>query len=37
MIKFNFDAELRGADGVVLPVYCEVQPPMLWSNKTGRD
>lgn len=34
MIKFDFDAELRGADGVVLPVYCEVQPPNVGGQKS---
>lgn len=34
MIKFDFDAELRGADGIVLPVYCEVQPPKVGGQKS---
>lgn len=34
MLKFNFDAELRGADGVVLPVYCEVQPACVGGQKS---
>ncbi|NBQ68417.1 MAG: hypothetical protein EBU46_06105 [Nitrosomonadaceae bacterium] len=34
MIKFDFDAELRGADGAVLPVYCEVQPPNVGGQKS---
>lgn len=32
-MKFNFDAELRSADGVVLPVYCEVEPPYVGGQK----
>lgn len=34
MIKFDFDAELRGDDGTVLPVYCEVQPPEVGGQKS---
>ncbi|MBU0485345.1 MAG: hypothetical protein KKB30_12640 [Proteobacteria bacterium] len=34
MMKFDFDAELRGADGAALPVYCEVQPPYVGSQKS---
>lgn len=34
MMKFDFDAELRSADGVVLPVYCEVQPPYVGGQKS---
>lgn len=33
-MKFNFDAELRGADGIVLPVYCEVQPPHVGGQES---
>lgn len=33
MIKFNFDAELKGSNGKVLPVHCEVQPPCLGGQK----
>ena len=34
MMKFDFDAELTGADGAVLPVYCEVQPPNVGGQKS---
>lgn len=34
MMKFDFDAELRGADGTVLRVYCEVQPPSVGGQKS---
>ena len=34
MIKFDFDAELGGADGAVLPVYCEIQPPNVGGQKS---
>jgi hypothetical protein len=34
MTKFDFDAELRTADGAVLPVYCEVQPPYVGGQKS---
>lgn len=33
-MKFDFDAELKGADGAVLPVYCEVQPPNVGGQKS---
>lgn len=33
-MKFDFDAELRGADGAALPVYCEVQPPYVGGQKS---
>ena len=33
-MKFDFDAELTGADGAVLPVYCEVQPPNVGGQKS---
>lgn len=33
MMKFNFDAELKGSNGIVLPVHCEVQPPYLGGQK----
>lgn len=33
MIKFNFDAELKGLNGIVLPVHCEIQPPYLGGQK----
>ncbi len=33
MMKFSFDAELKGSNGKVLPVYCEVQPPHLGGQK----
>lgn len=32
-MKFSFDAELKGSNGKVLPVYCEVQPPHLGGQK----
>ncbi len=34
MIKFDFDAELRSADGATLPVYCDVQPPFVGGQKS---
>lgn len=34
VMKFSFDAELRGADGTVLPVYCEVQGPYVGGQKS---
>lgn len=34
MMKFDFDAELRGANGVTLPVYCEIQPPYVGGQKS---
>lgn len=34
MMPFYFDAELRSADGVTLPVHCEVQPPCVGGQKT---
>lgn len=34
MMKFDFDAELRSADGAVLPVYCEVQLPYVGGQKS---
>jgi hypothetical protein len=33
MMKLDFDAELRSADGATLPVYCEVQPPYVGGQK----
>lgn len=33
-MKFNFDAELRSADGTQLPVYCEVQLPFVGGQKS---
>jgi len=33
MIRFDFDAELLGADGDPLPVYCEVLPPCVGGQK----
>lgn len=32
-MKLDFDAELRGADGAAVPVYCEVQPPSVGGQK----
>ena len=32
-MKFSFDAELKGSNGNVLPVHCEVQPPYLGGQK----
>ena len=32
-MKFDFDAELRSADGAALPIYCEVQPPYVGGQK----
>jgi hypothetical protein len=34
MMKLEFDAELKGADGAVVPVYCEVQPPYVGGQKS---
>lgn len=34
MMKFDFDAELKGTDGAVFPVYCEVQPPIVGGQKS---
>lgn len=34
MMKFDFDAELRSADGAVIPVYCEVQQPHVGGQKS---
>ncbi|MFZ2407879.1 MAG: hypothetical protein WAW41_22330 [Methylobacter sp.] len=33
-MKFDFDAELRSADGAVIPVYCEVQRPHVGGQKS---
>ena len=33
MMKFEFDADLIGADGEARPVYCEVQPPFVGGQK----
>lgn len=33
-MKFDFDAEMRSADGAALPVYCEVQPPYVGGQKS---
>lgn len=33
-MKFDFDAELSGANGAALPVYCEVQPPYVGGQKS---
>lgn len=33
-MKFDFDAELRSADGAALAVYCEVQPPYVGGQKS---
>lgn len=33
MMKFSFDAELKGTNGKVLPVHCKVQPPYLGGQK----
>lgn len=33
-MKVEFDAELRGADGVVLPAHCELQPPSVGGQKS---
>lgn len=33
MMKFGFDAELKGACGDVFPVHCEVQPPFVGGQK----
>ena len=34
MMKSYFDCELIGADGVTLPVYCEIQPPYVGGQKS---
>ncbi len=34
MMQFSFDAELRGAAGAAVPVYCEVQPPYVGGQKS---
>lgn len=34
MMKFDFDAELLGADGATFPVYCEVQAPSVGGHKS---
>ncbi|MCB4362204.1 hypothetical protein KIH07_00490 [Hydrogenophaga taeniospiralis] len=35
MMKFDFDAELIGSDGVTLPAYCEVQLPHVGGQKAS--
>ena len=34
MLKFDFDAELNGADGAIIPVYCGVQPAHVGGQKS---
>lgn len=34
MMRFNFDAELKSADGITFPVYCEVQPAYVGGQKS---
>lgn len=33
-MKLDFDAELRGADDVSLPVHCEIQTPYVGGQKS---
>lgn len=34
-MKFCFDADLKGADGTSLPVYCEVLPAHVGGQKSN--
>lgn len=34
MIKYDFDAQLIGEDGIAIPVFCEIRPPYVAGQKS---